>query len=469
LNILQLSTCDVLGGAEKVAWDLFQAYRERGHTSWLAVGRKRLDDPDVYEIRRSPSRALAARFGRTLNTGSARHGNLVPSARQPRPWLRAMAGGAGSVMAWTLGFEDFNYPGSWRVLELPSARPDIVHAHNLHGGYFDLRFLPHLSHQAPVILTLQDAWLLSGHCAHSFDCERWRTGCGNCPDLNTYPAVRRDATHHNWQQKQQIYGSSRVYVAAASHWMMKKVEQSMLAPAIVESRVIPYAVDLSIYRPADRDSARATLGISPDARVMLFSAVGIRQNPYKDYRTLRSAIALVADRLNEHSLLLLALGEDAAPEHVGRAEVRFIPFQKDPRMVARYYQAADIYVHAAHAETWGLTITEALACGAPVVATAVGGIPEQIKGLRIADCGPQIADLNGYGQDEATGMLVAGGDAEGMARCIERLLADEALRRQLGQNAARDARQRFDLNRHADDYLGWYREILAAHTEKRSC
>ena len=39
--------------------------------------------------------------------------------------------------------------------------------------------------------TEADAWLLSGHCAHSFDCERWRTGCGECPDLGIEPAIRR--------------------------------------------------------------------------------------------------------------------------------------------------------------------------------------------------------------------------------------------------------------------------------------
>jgi glycosyltransferase involved in cell wall biosynthesis len=85
---------------------------------------------------------------------------------------------------------------------------------------------------------------------------------------------------------------------------------------------------------------------------------------------------------------LSALGENAPAEDVGGAELRFVPYQKDPETVARCYQAADVYVHAACAEVWGLTITEALACGTPVVATAVGGIPEQVKGLaiRIMDC-----------------------------------------------------------------------------------
>ncbi len=92
------------------------------------------------------------------------------------------------------GVEDFRFPAAWRLAELAPRRPQIVHAHNLHGNYFDLRALPALCQAAPLVLTLHDAWLLAGHCAHSMGCERWRTGCGNCPDLGVYPAVRRDAT-----------------------------------------------------------------------------------------------------------------------------------------------------------------------------------------------------------------------------------------------------------------------------------
>jgi len=73
------------------------------------------------------------------------------------------------------GHEDFNFPASWHLLDLPPRVPDILHGHNLHGCYFDLRALAWLSQQVPVILTLHDAWLLGGHCAHSFDCERWKT------------------------------------------------------------------------------------------------------------------------------------------------------------------------------------------------------------------------------------------------------------------------------------------------------
>jgi glycosyltransferase involved in cell wall biosynthesis len=464
LSVLQLSTMDIGGGAEKAAWDLHTAYRRRGVHAWMAVGRKRSQDPYVFvvpneDVKPYPTRALLKADGwfHKLN------------AHIPAIWR------AGSVCRWLAeprrrweaasGKEDFDYPGTWALLDSCPDHADIIHCHNLHGGYFDLRALPWLSRQAPVILALHDAWLLSGHCAHSFDCDRWKTGCGRCPDLTIYPSIRRDASAFNWQRKRGIYAKSRLHVVTPCRWLMQKVDQSVLAGGIAESRIIPYGVDLTVFHPSSRQRVRTALGIPREARVLLFTANGIRRNIWKDYQTMRAAVAEVAKGLPGQPLLFLALGEDAPPERVGEAEVRFIPFQKDPEAVAGYYQASNVYVHAARADTFPLTVLEALACGTPVVATAVGGIPEQVKGLKTCDPGLQNPDRNSYEIDEATGMLVASGDAEGMANAVTRLLTDDGLRQTLGENAARDARNRFDLERSVDDYLSWYEEL----NEQRKC
>lgn len=463
LRILQVSTSDGIGGAEKVAYNLHCAYCANGYSAWMAVGYKHTDDPYVLSIPNhdcigawghfwfSIGNMFSPLVGKVRGAGRLRH--LLHLIGQPRRLLERQR-----------GHEDFEFPGTWRILDLPPQRLDIVHCHNLHGGYFDLRALPWLSQQVPMILTLHDAWLLSGHCAHFFDCERWKIGCGNCPDLSIYPAIRRDATAYNWQRKRGIYAKSRLYVATPSQWLMQKVEQSMLAPAIEGAQVIPNGVDLSIFQAADRQEVRAALGIPHSAKVLLFTANGIRRNIWKDYQTMRTAVAMVAERLDGQNVLFIALGEDAPAERIGRAEVRFIPYQKDPKAVARYYQAADVYVHAARADTFPNTVLEALACGTPVVATAVGGIPEQVKGLKNADCGFRIADLSRYSEDAATGILVPPGDGEAMAHAIVTLLMDDALRIRLGNNAAGDAQSRFDLNRQVRDYLAWYAAIFGQPT-----
>ena len=75
--------------------------------------------------------------------------------------------------------------------------------------------------------------------------------------------------------------------------------------------------------------------------------------------------------------------------------MRFVGHQKSAQTVAQYYQAADVYLHAATADTFPRAVLEALACGTPVVATGVGGIPEQVRSLGDA-----------FGPAKATGILV---------------------------------------------------------------
>ncbi|MCK8517536.1 glycosyltransferase [Methanoculleus sp. 7T] len=426
LRILQVSTVDIAGGAEKIAWDLFTSYRAHQHQSWLAVGTKRSGDADVFSIPKNPNR-----FSQFISSCFNRHSYAAYVSGR----IESLTNPA-RIYSHLIGHENFDHPETWSLLDSVPERPDILHCHNLHGGYFDLRALPPLSHQVPTVLTLHDAWLLAGHCAHSFDCERWKTGCGNCPDLTIYPAIRRDATAYNWQRKAEIYRKSRLYVVTPCRWLMDKVDQSMLNPGVVASKVIPNGVDLKVFHPADRASARQDLGLPHDATILLFAANGIRKNIWKDYQTLQSALAEIAK--TGAKVLCIALGETAPPERIGDVEIRFVPYLKDPRKVARYYQAADLYLHPARADTFPTTVLEALACGTPVVASAVGGIPEQVVEGR-------------------TGFLVPVGDARALAERVLDLLADEGLRLRMGRQAAEDAARRFGLERMVGEYLAFYR------------
>ena len=205
----------------------------------------------------------------------------------------------------------------------------------------------------------------------------------------------------------------------------------------------------SIFKPAWEEELRAKLDISSNAKVLLFSANGIRNNPYKDYIALRRVLSLVADSLGEQDLLFLALGEDAPSEYSDRVEIRFIPFQIDPMAVARYYQAADVYIHAVKADTFPNTVLEATACGKPVVVTAIGSIPEQID-------------------DQVAGFLVPPGDDYKMAVSIQRLLSDDTLCQRMGHTVTKSAFQRFDIKRQADDYLNWYGDIVSHWKSQRA-
>jgi glycosyltransferase involved in cell wall biosynthesis len=445
MHILQINTTDIGGGAEKVAYELFRAYRLQGHDSRLAVGYRRSADEGIVAVAQPEKKTFVQNFLREISSRLSRIEDGYRGVWRLRHSIDVLADGWPGVQK-EFGYEDFHFP-AWRgFFRSLQPFPDVIHLHNLHGGYFDLRLLPMLSRQCPLFITLHDAWLLSGHCAHSFDCERWRIGCGQCPDLSIYPAIRRDATARNWRRKQSIYHRARLYVATPSHWLMKKVSQSMLSSAIVESRVIPNGVDLSVFRPQDKRKVRASLGIPHDARVLLFVANGVRRNMWKGYEVLRAVVACVAQRLAPSRVLFMALGDSAANESVGEAQIRFVPYQSDPRVVAAFYQAADVYVHAARAENFPTTVMEALACGTPVVATAIGGIPEQIS-------------------DGETGFLTPPQDAIMMTNRIIELLTNQELHKRMQEEASAVARRRFDLSHQVNTYLTWYQHVLHGSNE----
>ena len=438
LRILHVNTSDQAGGAEKVAYELHTACRQHGHPSHLAVGRKtRTNDDSISVLNHDTERPAWTRYWRAQQLALCQ--KQIHVAPVLAGWLADLA----EPRAWrerTRGWENFDAPGTWRLFDAPRQRPDVLHLHNLHGGYFDLRALPWLSQQAPTVITLHDEWLLTGHCAYTFDSDRWEHGCQHCPDLEVYPPLRRDTTAQNWRRKQQLYARSRVYIAAASQWLLDRACRSILQPAIIEARVIPYGISLTHFKPADKHAARQALGLPLDAAITLYAGNNARSNPFKDYDTIEAALQRLSTRNLPRELLLICLGQVGETEQRGSVTLRFAGFEHDPQRVAQYYQAADVYLHAARAEAFGLVIAEAMACGTPVIATAVGGIPEVVR-------------------DGETGFLVALGDAAAMADRLEQLLKDAALTAQLGRQAAVHARQAFDLQRQVESYLDWYQEM----------
>ena len=217
---------------------------------------------------------------------------------------------------------------------------------------------------------------------------------------------------------------------------------------------VPPGVDLATFHPADRRIARQSLGIRPDALVLLF--VGRLQPLKAPDVLLRAAAELIrrdpslADRLQ-----VLVVGAPsgnglAAPDayvqlagQLGISEaVRFCP-PADRQTLARYYNAADLTVVPSHNESFGLVALESQACGTPVVAAAVGGLPTAVL-------------------DQHTGRLVDGHRTDDWADALRSLLTDPA-RRAVLAGAARAHAERFSWRHTADELLACYRDAMADH------
>jgi len=436
-TILQASAHQI-GGAGRVMMDLHAEYLRRGLDSWVAAGDVRRPGPGVVEV---PNEALRSGWTRMLarlaGSGTRQEGGAGALAKallvasDPRRYLAILS-----------GVEDFAFPGTRALLQLPARRPDVLHLHNLHGYYFDLRALPEISWQVPTMVTMHDAWLLTGHCAHPFDCGRWMTGCGECPDLDMYVPIRADATARNRQLKRDLVQRSRLGLVSPSRWLLKMAEDTLPLGDDLVTRLIPNGVDVAVFHPGDRREARRLLGLPPDAPMLLATAEMLADNPFKDFATLRAALSHVGSR-PEGETLLVALGLEREVEPIKGVRVVAVPFVDDAERVALHYRAADVYVHAAIAENLPLTIIEAMACGTPVVASDVGGVGELVE----------------HG---VTGLLVPARDSMALADAVTSLLGDEALGDRLGRAGADRVLERFTLEREADAYLGWYAELRDA-------
>ena len=113
-------------------------------------------------------------------------------------------------------------------------------------------------------------------------------------------------------------------------------------------------------------------------------------------------------------------------------------------MIAQYYQAADIYVHTAKADTFPTTILEAMACGLPVVASNTGGIPEQVD-------------------HEITGFLTPVEDPVALVQGIKKILQNTALRNAMSSSALQKVYAHYTLGMQIKTYLAWYKSIISRH------
>lgn len=431
LNVLQINTADISGGAEKISWLLFQSLKKLNFGSQLIVGIKNSNEASIIKI---PN--FHDQNNKKFTTKLINRNNFFNSVFT-RYFFRTVSLDWKAFLRW-VGIEDYYFPKSRKILDFLKWKPDIIHAHNLHGGYFDLRYLKSLSKKVPVLITLHDEWLLTGHCAYTLQCPRWKTGCGSCPDLTRYPGIKHDLTALNFKRKKGIFDHSKLFIVTPSKWLMDKVNLSILSG--IKKKIIPYGIDQNIFFPTEKNKIRNEIGIPMNDFVILFVANHANNNVYKDQKTVIHSISKIKNELNKN-ISFISLGGINYSRKNGKITKIEIPYQSDQKQIAKYYQAADVFLHAAKADNYPLTILESLCCGIPVIATSVGGISEQIK-------------------DGITGFLIPQEDPISMASKIDYLLDNPDLLKKFSIQAANDSKVRFNLDRMIADYLDFYEEVI---------
>ena len=248
---------------------------------------------------------------------------------------------------------------------------NLIHLHNLHGNYFNLELLPQISKEKKIIWTLQDMWSLTGHCAHSLDCQKWQNKqCKNCPDLWRYSPIAIDTSNYFFNLKKKIYQGCNLHLVAPSNWLAVKVKKSILKDKPIT--VIYNGADTKVFKPYNKKKIRQELNLPQDKFIVLFAANFGTKNPWKGGNYFEQLV-----KENPFSnTLFLTLGNK---QETKSTNLHNLPFVTDRVKMAKYLSAADVLFYPAIADTCPLTVIESLACGTPVVSFKTGGIPELIK------------------------------------------------------------------------------------------
>ncbi|MEO8435094.1 MAG: glycosyltransferase family 4 protein [Pyrinomonadaceae bacterium] len=409
-NVLHISTSDNLGGSGRAAYRIHTGLRSLGVRSRMLVGIKATDDPDVDLIARGA-------FLQTLDD-----------------WSNRLTG--------RLSFQYLFYPSSLALLRREWVRQaDVVQLYNSHGGYFSHTVLPVLSRQRPVVWRLSDMWPMTGHCAYSFDCERWKTGCGSCPILSDSPELYRDTTALLWRIKDWIFARSALTIVAPSKWIRGLAAASPLLGRF-DVKLIPNGLDTDVFRPLPREVARAQFGIPASAQVVLFSAHSILDKR-KGAALIQEALERLAGPADSVKPTLVVVGF-GAQQWISELpfEVMLLDHINSDDQLAALYSAADVFVLPTLAENLPNGVVESMACGTPAITFNVGGCPDAVRHME-------------------TGYLANYRDAEDLARGIKLILSDADLRRRLGQRSRQVVEAEYNIQLQAHRFKDLYQQLLA--------
>ncbi|MEG0862899.1 MAG: glycosyltransferase [Clostridia bacterium] len=317
------------------------------------------------------------------------------------------------------------------IAKIEAFQPDLIHLHNLHGCYVNLRMLFRYLAKAdiPVVWTLHDCWPFTGHCAY-FDyaqCEKWQTICHHCPQQGSYPiCLGMDGSKRNYAHKKKLFTALRhLTFVAPCEWMKQPLSHSFLGSHPV--RVIPNGVNRQMFRPIEKSMLRERFHLQNKQIVL---SVASEWDERKGLKFLWEAARSLGE---DYCFVVIGLSQEqiaALPDGMLGIE-----HTKNAQELADWYSTADCLANPTLEDNMPLVNLEALSCGTPVAVFCTGGCPEAL--------------------DASCGLVVEKGDVAALCKAIQTLCAQKASMR----TACLLRAEAFDSERTFQAYLNLYKEL----------
>lgn len=320
LKILFLQDHQETGGAARAAQRYRAVLAKVGHVTAVACG----DGVESAEVFRLHGK---------LPRGAGRIVQICLPPKWRNHWMKSRV-----ERAWQQALARF--------------QPDLVWSHNLHGAAkwgWSLSMIPQACSRVPVVWTLHDMAPLGGGTAYWPETEmESRSACS---------PFRHELSH---------ISTDRLCLSAPSAWLASLVRQASGRSCAI----LPYPIQLELFSPGDQRTARRKLGLPEEGRIFLAGAERV-DDPRKGLLLLDG----VSDLLKEKGITLAFFGRN------GRAQTgqSYLGVLQDETAMRDAYRAADMYLHLADQDNAPCQIQESLACGTPVLAFRVGGVPEMIQ------------------------------------------------------------------------------------------
>ena len=324
----------------KIVYDLYTMLRQNGDEAAVCYGRgEELREENIYK------------FG--LDWETMLHALLT------------------RITGWTGCFSFFSTRRLLRFVE--EFRPDVVHIHELHAYFVNLRpLLEYLQkNHIRTVHTLHCEFTYTGKCGYSYQCDRWKADCGSCPRLREYVSTlcfdHTTAMLH--QKKKLLTGFDDLTIVAPSKWLADRAGQSFLSGHRIE--VIPNGVDTDIFHPWDAADLRTRHHIAEGEKVVLAVAPNLMEERKGGRQVLK-----LAERMAGEKVRFILIGVEG-PDTAFPANAIALPPMSDKEKLAQYYSLADCFVICSERETFSMTCAESLCCGTPVAGFR-SGAPETV-------------------------------------------------------------------------------------------